>query len=168
MSKAIRQYISIFAAAITYYIVHEGAHLLYALLTGVFRKINIMGLGVQIDVYAESMSDIGMALFCVAGAGATTAAAYLLVRLAGRITKNTSKLFMACMYYVTMAMLFIDPVYLSILCGFFGGGDMNGISLVIPQAAARAIFGVLLAVNIAVFIKQVLPFYKSAFSEIPE
>ena len=50
--KRTRQYISILAALAAYYLVHEGAHLLYALLTSVFKQINFMGLGVQIDVYA--------------------------------------------------------------------------------------------------------------------
>lgn len=52
MSKRTRQYIGILAALAAYYLVHEGAHLLYTLLTGVFRQINFMGLGVQIDVCA--------------------------------------------------------------------------------------------------------------------
>ena len=57
MSKRTRQYIGILAALAAYYLVHEGAHLLYALITGVFRQINFMGLGVQIDVYADRMTD---------------------------------------------------------------------------------------------------------------
>ena len=47
MSKRTRQYVGILAALAAYYLVHEGAHLLYALLTGVFKQINFMGLGVQ-------------------------------------------------------------------------------------------------------------------------
>lgn len=39
MSKKVRQYIGILAAVIAYYLIHEGAHLLYALFTGVFRQI---------------------------------------------------------------------------------------------------------------------------------
>ena len=62
-------------------------------------------------------------------------------------------------------MLLIDPLYLSALCGFFGGGDMNGIALLIPEVAARMLYGVLLAVNAVVFIKIVLPKYKAAFAE---
>lgn len=42
-----------------------------------------------------------------------------------------------------MVMLLLDPLYLSILCGFFGGGDMNGISLLVPEAMARIGYGVL-------------------------
>ena len=62
-------------------------------------------------------------------------------------------------------MLVLDPVYLSALCGFFGGGDMNGISLLIPELIARLIFGALLVINVIVFIKIVLPRYKEAFKE---
>lgn len=46
MSKRARQYIGILAAIAAYYLVHEGAHLIYALFIGVFQKINFMGLGV--------------------------------------------------------------------------------------------------------------------------
>lgn len=51
MRKRIRQYIGILAAVVAYYIVHEGAHLITVLYYDVFRKINFMGLGMQIDVY---------------------------------------------------------------------------------------------------------------------
>ena len=70
----------------------------------------------------------------------------------------------ACSYYITIAMLLIDPLYLSILCGFFGGGDMNGIKLLVPEVVARIIYGVILLVNALIFIKVVLPKYKIAFS----
>lgn len=63
MSKRIRQYICIFAAVIAYYIIHEGAHLIAALYYGVFKGINLMGLGMQIDVYAERMTDIQLGIF---------------------------------------------------------------------------------------------------------
>ena len=82
MSKRTRQYIGILAALAAYYLVHEGAHLLYALLTGVFKQINFMGLGVQIDVYAERMTDTQLGIFCLVGALATFCAGYLLTALA--------------------------------------------------------------------------------------
>lgn len=132
MSKRTRQYISILAAVAAYYLIHEGAHLLYALLGGVFKKINFMGLGVQIDVYAERMTDIQLGIFCLVGAMATFCAGYLLTALAKRICCAKSKLLRAVLYYVTIAFLLLDPLYLSVLCGFFGGGDMNGIALLCP------------------------------------
>ena len=165
MSKRARQYIGIFAAVAAYYIVHEGAHLLYALFSGSFRRINFMGLGVQIDVYAERMTDPQLGVFCLVGALATLAAAYILTAFAGRICEKESKLLRAVMYYITIAMLLLDPVYLSLLCGLFGGGDMNGISLLLPEWAARGIFGVLLTVNGALFWKHILPVYSRSFAE---
>lgn len=82
MSKRTRQYIGILTALAAYYLVHEGAHLLYALLTGVFQQINFMGLGVQIDVCAEYMTDVQLAIFCLTGALATLCMGYLLTALA--------------------------------------------------------------------------------------
>ena len=41
---------------------------------------------------------------------------------------------------------------------------MNGIELLIPEIAARILYGAILAVNVFVFIKIVLPKYKLAFS----
>ena len=78
MSKRARQYIGILAAVIAYYLVHEGAHLLYALFTGVFRQIKFMGLGVQVDVFRERMTDTQFGIFCLVGAVATFCIAYVI------------------------------------------------------------------------------------------
>ena len=165
MSKRTRQYIGLLSAVLAYYIIHEGAHLIYALITGAFKQINVMGMGVQIDIYAERITDIQLGIFCLVGSVVTFVTAYTLVLFTNKIGKNSSKIFKACMYYITIAMLLIDPVYLSVLCGFFGGGDMNGISLLFPEIAVRIVYGIILAINIAVFMKIVLPKYHLAFSE---
>lgn len=68
MSKRVRQLVGIFAAMVAYYLIHEGAHLLYALFAGVFKQIRLMGLGVQIDVCAERMTDMQLGIFCLVGA----------------------------------------------------------------------------------------------------
>ena len=164
MSKRVRQIIGIFSAIVAYYVIHEGAHLLYAVCAGVFKQINFMGLGVQIDVYADRMTDTQLGIFCLVGALATFCAAYLLTLFAKKICKSKSKLFRAVFYYITIAFLLLDPLYLSVMCGFFGGGDMNGIALLLPEWTARVIFGVLLIVNGFVFWKLVLPVYRQSFS----
>ncbi|MGM9548508.1 MAG: hypothetical protein ACI3V5_01490 [Faecousia sp.] len=165
MSKQIRQYLGLFTAVLIYYLIHEGAHLIYALSIGVFRQINFMGVGIQVDVYAQQMSNLQMGVFCLVGAVATTLAAYVLTLAAPKICKASSLVFKACMYYITLIMLLLDPLYLSVLCGFFGGGDMNGIALLLPEVAARILFGVLLLIHGLVFWKVILPKYKRAFSE---
>jgi hypothetical protein len=165
MNKRARQYLGLILAILSYYLIHEGAHLVYALATGVFKRINFMGFGVQIDVFAERLSNTDLGIFCLVGSIATLIAAYILVFLAKKISSVFSKVFKASMYYITIALLILDPLYLSLLCGFFGGGDMNGISLLIPEIPARILYGIIFAVNLFIFIKIVLPKYKAAFSE---
>lgn len=165
MNKQIRQYVGILVAVITYYLVHEGAHFLSAVCFGVFRQIKFMGIGMQIDVYAEKMTDLQMGIFNLMGAVGTFAAAWLLVALRKKICMVKSSLFRAAAYYVTMVMLFLDPVYLSVLCGFFGGGDMNGISLLLPEVMARILFAVVGILHIMVFVKLILPVYQSSFEK---
>ena len=163
MSKRARQYIGLFVAIISYYIIHEGAHLAYALITGVYKQVNIIGLGVQIDVFAEKMTDNQMGMFCLVGSLATIITGYILVGVINILIKSPSDILKACMYYVTIIMMFMDPLYLCVLCSIFGGGDMNGISLIISEIAARVIYGILFIVNAVIFIKVVLPKYKMAF-----
>ena len=150
--RQVRQYIGILAAAASYYFVHEGAHLLCAVLLGTFKTIRFMGIGMQIDVYAERMTDVQMF------------AGIMLAALARKMSRIKSKLLRAVMYYITIAFLLLDPLYLSILCGFFGGGDMNGISRIFPEWMARIVFAGLLILNSWIFWKRVLPVYKESFS----
>ena len=163
MTKRMRQYAGLLSAIAAYYLIHEGAHLLYALLIGTFRQVNIGGLGIQIDVYAERMTGVQMGVFCIVGSIATLITGWCLSAAANRICKCPSKVFKACMYYVTIALLLIDPLYLSVLCGFFGGGDMNGIALLIPELAARVLYSALLVINGCLIWRRVYPVYKAAF-----
>ena len=123
-----------------------------------------MGLGVQIDICAERMTNMQLGIFCLVGALATLCAGYLLTALAKNICRAHSKLLRAVLYYITIAFLLLDQLYLSVLCGFFGGGDMNGIALLCPEWAARCLSGVLLLINGLVFWKRVLPAYRQSFS----
>lgn len=165
MSKQIRQYIGIVAAIAAYYIIHEGAHFIAALCFGVFKEIRFMGIGMQIDIYAEKLTDLQMGIFNLAGAVSTLIFAWLLIALREKICQVKSPVFRTIAYYITMVMLFLDPVYLSVLCGFFGGGDMNGIMLLMPEIAARLMFGLVGILHIFAFWKLVLPAYRRSFQE---
>ena len=164
-SKRFRQYLGLLSAIAAYYLVHEGAHLLYALGIGAFKQIGFLGLGMQIDVYPDKMTAVQMGVFCLVGSVATMVVAYMLVAAAEILLKATSDVFKACMYYVTIAMLLLDPLYLSVLCGFFGGGDMNGIVLLVPELPARMMYGGLLVLHAVLFFRIVLPKYKAAFEK---
>ena len=45
------QYLELLLAAVAYYVLHEGAHLIYAPAMAHFKRIHFLGLGMQIDVY---------------------------------------------------------------------------------------------------------------------
>lgn len=160
MSKRTRQYIGILAALVAYYLVHAGAHFLYALIIGVFKQINFMGLGIQVDVYADRITDVQLGIFCLVGVLTTFCVGYLLTVLAKNICRAQSKLLRAMLYYITIAFLLLDPLYLSVLCGFWGGGYMNGIALLCPEWAARCFFGALILVNGLIIWRRVLPTYQ--------
>lgn len=163
MNKKARQYLGLLCAVLAYYAVHEGAHLVFALGTGTFRQINSLGLGIQIDIYRESMTDGQLALFCLAGPAATILAAWLLTGFTGKIVNTKSKVFRACMYYTTIAMLFVDPAYLCVVYKLVGGGDMNGIALLLPEGTVRIFGGMLLIVHMVLFVKWILPKYRISF-----
>ena len=165
MRKRIRQYIGILAAVVAYYIVHEGAHLITVLYYDVFRKINFMGLGMQIDAYTERLTNTQLGIFCLAGAVSTLIFGWVLIALAKKICNAKSKVFKSIMWYVSLAILLIDPLYLSVLCSFFGGGDMNGIKLLFPEIAVRIVFAVIGIVHSFVIWKYLLPEYKKAFQQ---
>lgn len=165
MTRRFRQYLGILAAVITYYTVHEGAHLITALYYGVFKGINFMGLGMQIDAYTDRMTDFQLGIFCLVGAVATMLIGWSLVLLRKQICAVKSKVFKAVMWYVSLAMLIIDPLYLSILCGVFGGGDMNGIKLLFPETAVRIVFAIIGIFHGIVIWKYLLPEYTKAFQE---
>ena len=110
MSKRVRQYIGILFAIIAYYIVHEGAHLSVALALHAFKKINFMGIGIQIDIYRDRLTDMQLGIFCIAGVTATLITAYALVYFKDKICEIKNKLVKAIFYYVTVIMLVLDPI----------------------------------------------------------
>lgn len=165
MHKRIRQYIGILAAVVAYYIVHEGAHLITVLYYDVFMKINFMGQGMQIDAYTERLTNTQLGIFCLVGAVSTLIFGWVLIALAKKICNAKSKVFKSIMWYVSLAILLIDPLYLSVLCSFFGGGDMNGIKLLFPEIAVRIVFAVIGIVHSFVIWKYLLPEYTKAFQE---
>ncbi|MCB6203112.1 hypothetical protein [Extibacter muris] len=62
-----------------------------------------------------------------------------------------------------MVLLLVDALYLLVLYQFVGGGDMNGISLIIPETVTRILFGVIAAANLIIIFKYLLPVYRNAY-----
>ena len=165
MEKRMRQGVCLTGAIAVYFLVHEGAHAIVAAYYGVLKRVNIMLMGIQIDVYAEQMTPLQMGVFCLAGAVATLVTAWLLVLLRERICALKSKYVRALAWYVTLVLLVLDPLYLTVLHFLVGGGDMNGIALIMPKACAIGIFALLLVAGIAAVVRWVYPSYKRSFAE---
>lgn len=162
--RNLRKIAGLVIAIVMYYVIHEGAHLIYALCLGVFKQINFIQMGVQIETYRERMSDMQTGIFCLVGALSALSAGWGLTALAGRIVKCRSLFFRSAAFYTTLVFLLNDPFYLSVFYPYVGGGDMNGIKLIIPETYARVGFALLFAVNLILVVKRVYPVYKSAFS----
>ena len=72
----------------------------------------------------------------------------------------------AICYYTTLALLLIDPLYLTIIYKLVGGGDMNGILLFgIQEEVVQLIYGIIVLINILLIIKKIYPVYKKSFRE---
>lgn len=149
----------------SYYVIHEGAHLIMALIFGSFKQINFLQLGVQIEIYRERMSGLQLGVFCMAGPAVTIVLSYVLLFMTKRIVQNKSLFYRAFAYYMTLLFLLNDPFYLSVLYPYVGGGDMNGIKLLIPEIAARSAFAMILLVNLYVVIKYLFPVYRKAYHD---
>ena len=70
-----------------------------------------------------------------------------LVYFKDKICEIKNKLVKAIFYYITVIMLVLDPIYLCLLSGAFGGGDVNGILYLMPQAWIWTIFAFILLFN---------------------
>lgn len=144
MKKKLRQYGCLLVGILIYYLVHEGAHLVYALSIGAFKQINILGLGIQIEVYNYLMSNLELGIFCLVGVLASLCVGYILLFIQSRNGIH---------YYTTLVLLLLDPLYLSVVYPFVGGGDMNGIKLLVLESNARLVFLGLLVLNSYLFYK---------------
>lgn len=161
--RTMRKCLALLFAVVVYYLVHEGAHAIYAAAIGRFDQIVFLFPGMQVKADTQNMTDLQIGVFCLVGAAATLTTAYALCLSAKRIARVRSHAIRAAAYYATLALLLTDPIYLSLLCGLFGGGDMNGIALLMPKTAARIVFGAIGAVNAFALIKFVVPIYRDAF-----
>lgn len=114
-ARTARKCIALVIAVLCFYIIHEGAHLFYALAMGAFKQINFIQLGIQIDTYSGIMTDAQLGIFCLVGPVASLAAAYVMLLLTTRFIKIKSVFVRAVTYYITLALLLTDPIYLSVL-----------------------------------------------------
>ena len=118
----------------------------------------------QIDVYAEQMSPQQMALFCMAGPLATLIAGWAMVLCVKQICAIRSTVVKACAWYTSITMLVLDELYLGVFYRWVGGGDMNGIKLMIPEGVVSAVAIVIGVANVLIIWKLLFPAYTKSFA----
>lgn len=146
---------------LTHLFVHEGVHIVVALLFGVYEGIKILPIGVEILI--ETPLTIGgykLAVFSGLSSIVTITIGYGLLILTPRILKINSQPLKNYLYYVTLVFLLLDPIYLSLI-SFFVGGDINGITLGlnIPYGLVRAVYFAIAVYNLYLVIKKLYPVY---------
>lgn len=161
----LRKWCALLTAVIVYFIVHEGCHALVATCFGALERVRLLGLGVQVVVKQELLSDWQLGVFSIIGSIGTLLAAYLLLTLTKNIVQTNSKLIKAIGYYTTFTLLLVDPIYMTFLYKFVGGGDMNGIKLLwLPELGWQIIYGIIAIINVLLIARYVYPAYKKAFN----
>ena len=146
---------------LTHLFVHEGVHIVVALLFGVYEGVKILPIG--IEVLIEEPLTIGgykLAVFSGLSSIVTITIGYGLLILTPRILKINSQPLKNYLYYVTLVFLLLDPIYLSLI-SFFVGGDINGIvlGLNIPYGLVRAVYFAIAVYNLYLVIKKLYPVY---------
>ena len=167
LEKSVKQWLGIFIAIVSYYIIHEGTHLLLALILGVFEKIRFVGiLGIQIVTTKGSLNGINLALFSGLSSIVTILIGYILA-FHPSVYKIKNKNILIGIYYITLCFLLLDPLYMSILSKFIGGGDLNGIitGLKTSDIVFRIVFGIILIINMLLFKNKVCPRYNRIFKK---
>ena len=164
MERNIRKWTSLLIAILCYYLIHEGSHLIFALMYGAFEKIKIIFPGIQIVCNTDKMSNYQIAMFCLSGSFFSMTSGHILMLLGKSVKKIDNKYILAISYYTTLVLLMSDPVYLSVLSSFVGGGDLNGIVLFgISEINVKIIYGIIGCINLLLIVKIVYPCYKKYF-----
>ncbi len=163
--KNLKLWIGLIIGIITYYIIHEGTHFIQAILTNNFDSIRLVGLaGVEIMI-KEVPTGISLGLFSGLSSIITVLFGYILLLIMPKIHSLSYKMLKVALYYITIILLVLDPIYMSVLHRYVGGGDMNGVTqgLGISTVPVSIVFGGLAVINIYLVIKKVHPAYKRNF-----
>ncbi len=170
LRKSFKLWMGIVIAIIIYYVIHEGTHFIQAILTNNFDSIRIVGLaGIEIMI-KDLPRGLSLALFSGLSSLITIVCGYILVIIMPQIFMLSNKMIKIALYYITVILLVLDPIYMSLIHRYVGGGDMNGITkgLGISSLSVSIVFGILAIMNIYIIIKKVHPAYKINFLQTPE
>jgi len=166
VKRNLKLWLGVLCAAIVYMVIHEGVHIIQAIITNNFDYLRIVGIwGIEVMI-KEVPTGIQLALFSGLSSVVTVICGYILYFLMPKIFKMKGGLVKIIIYYCTLVLMALDPIYLSVLHFFVGGGDMNGITkgLNVSSLVVSLVYGCVAILSIFLIIKKVYPGYKRNFS----
>ncbi len=156
-----RKYWYCILAGLTYLIVHEGVHLIQALVYGIYQGIKILPLGIEVEIIQPlTIGGVKLAAFSGLSSAVTILIGYILFLLSPKVLKSKKQYLKNYIYYVTFVFLLLDPVYISVL-SFLAGGDINGIALGlnIPYMFIRSVYFLAAVISVYLIYKKLYPAY---------
>jgi hypothetical protein len=151
----------LFAAAI-FAVIHEGMHAFVAFLFGEYESFHIRPFGLEVTFATPVEERQGIEWAFISGVSnlITLLLGYLLLILAGRLSRLRSVFWVATFFYLTLLLLLLDPLNLS-LGPFIYGGDANGIALGLGVGRywIQAFFFIVFLVNRELVAQKLLPAY---------
>ena len=158
---SMRKYFYFILAGITYMIIHEGVHLIQALIYGIYEGIKVLPLGIEVEIIQPlTIGGYKLAAFSGLSSVVTILIGYSLFLLAPIVLELKKQYLKNYIYYVTFVFLLLDPAYISVL-SFFVGGDINGIALGLnlPYIIIRSVYFVVAVINTYLIYKKLYPAY---------
>jgi hypothetical protein len=107
-----------------------------------------------------------MGIFCLMGPVATILTGWAMTAFVHPICRIRSNVVKTCAWYTALTMLILDPLYLSVYYRWVGGGDMNGIVLLLSESMVSIVATVIAIVNSILVWKILYPNYKKAFHNV--
>jgi len=162
MAKLMKRWLYFLFAAAIFAVLHEGMHALMASLFGEYESFHIRPFGLEVNFVTPVEDRHGVEWAFISGVSnlLTLLLGYLLLILAGRLSRLHSEFLVASFFYLTLLLLLLDPLNLSI-GPFIYGGDANGIAfgLGVSRYLIQAFFFMVLLVNRELVAQKLLPAY---------
>lgn len=146
-------------------IIHEGIHIIQAHIYGIYKGINILPVGIEVEILQPlTIGGFRLAAFSGLSSVVTVLIGYVMFYFSPTILRLNKQPIKNYFYYVTLVFLLLDPIYISVL--FLSvGGDINGISLGlnISQMAVRGIYFAIAVFNSYLVYRKLYPAYVNNF-----
>jgi len=158
-----KRWLSFILAGIIFLIIHEGTHVITALIFGEYEAFQLRSFGMEITFNTPVVDRSGFQWAFISGTSnlLTLLTGYVLLIYSDQFSQLRNWFWKVVIYYSTMLLLLLDAFNLSI-GPFIYGGDANGIAvgLGINRYFIQGFFFLVLLINRELIAQKLLPAYK--------